>query len=285
MQHTEQIISSQNFEFMGVATSRYCNVLYIDEKHTLIPCNTELKIFSVDTRPPLPQEDTKESEEEPKEVFDARVEFKQSISTASIMILKESEEFWAAITYDGEIIIVQKQSVDEIKEAQSFNILANFYSNQNYVRHGDISRNGKTICLISEGKDDNSLVIIKYNKEKLSFFEEIKEMPNTTIKQCEFDSEGNIVLACSIYESEEEGGKTKKKVLAHAIYRFTQFGKKYEIDEKIHIEDDSNRLRFVTSTDHKYGCIMFHSRRVAIIDFESLLIIQEHFIEGIGFVT
>ncbi|CAI2387610.1 unnamed protein product [Moneuplotes crassus] len=269
---------------MGVATARFINVLPIDEKHTLIPCNSELKIFSIDTRPPLPNAEPKEGEEDKKEVFDARVEFKQSVSTASIMTLRNAEHYWVAITHDGEIILIQKQTVEEIKAADSFNIIASFHTDKKYVRYGDISTDGSTIAFISEHNEDNSLVIFKYKDGEFEFFDEILEIPNTEIKQCEFDAENNIVLACSIYEPEDNNGKIRKKVIAHSIHRYTQSGEGYAIDEKIHIEDDSNRLKFISSLDKKYGCIMFHSRRVAIIDFESLQIIHEHYIEGVGFV-
>lgn len=126
---SEEVITKENFDFMGVATARYINVLSLDEKHTLIPLNSELKIFSTDTRPPPPDWKPKEGEEDKKEIFDARVEFKQSISTAAIMILRDAEHHWVGITYDGEIIIVEKQSVEEIKANGGFNILANYHTN------------------------------------------------------------------------------------------------------------------------------------------------------------
>ena len=259
-------------------------MLQIDEKHIIIPCNTELRIFSVDTRPPLPSENSKEQENSGEDVFDARMEFKQSMSSASIMILRESEYHWVGITYDGEVLVVEKQSVDEIKENGTFNLLAQFHTHHQYVRHGDVSLDGETIAFISEYLEDNSLVIIKFDGENLLFFEEIREIPKTIIKQCEFDSENNIILACAIYEMDNSGEKPKQKILSHALYKYGQVSENYDIEEKIHIEDGSSRLRFKSSPDHRYGCIMFHSRRVAIIDFETLLVLHEHVIEGIGFV-
>jgi len=64
MEFIQELNLEDKFESIGVASARYCNVLKLDDKHLLVPCNTELRVYSFDTRPPLPnQEDAKLPEE------------------------------------------------------------------------------------------------------------------------------------------------------------------------------------------------------------------------------
>ena len=172
-----------NIEYLGAATARYCNVIAIDEKHVMFPLNSELHIWSYDTRLPLPSEDLKE-EEKSVEKFDGRLEIKQSVANANIQVLVESDNTWVGVTYDGEVIVIQKQDIETLKQQNGFQQIARLKTDCWFVRDAAVSKSGDTIAFVSEAPDDHSVIILSLENQELKIIQEIKNIPDSTIRQC-----------------------------------------------------------------------------------------------------
>jgi hypothetical protein len=256
MEDNSDYLTADKFEYLGVATSRYCNVITMDEKHVLVPCNSELRVYSFDTRAPLPDEDAKEDEKQPETVFDGRLEFYQSVTTASIMVLRESHAHYMGITNDGEVLLWNKVAAEDLLASKNFELVTRLKTDLHYDRHGDISEDSSTIAFVSEDLENNNLVIVKFDGEVLTLVQEINRIPNTLIRECEFDNIGNIILWSEINVSVENNGRVNKKTVCHSLSKLSVNlnNGQYEIVETLQIDDDSYLHHFRHFNDRKNAC-------------------------------
>lgn len=156
IESTHDYLKNDAMEYLGVATARYCNVLEMDDKHIIFPTNSELHIWKFDYFEQEPTENAKEDQKEAGPKFEGKLVFKQSVASANIQVLKQSDTAWVGITYDGEIIVIRRQSADKIIANQSFEEITRYSSDHWFIRDGAVNVNTDFIAFITEAHEDHA---------------------------------------------------------------------------------------------------------------------------------
>jgi WD40 repeat protein len=270
MENNNFIIQPEHFEFIGVATARYWNVIKLDDKHIMFACNNTLKLYSFDTRAPIP---VGEDEKLPEEIFDGRLEFSQRVTTASLMVFVQSDSNWVGLTNDGEVIVWGKQTAEELKTSQKLQEIQRIETGMKYVRHAAVSKDGNTIAFVAEEIEDNEILVLKLEGGKLSIVQNIKDIPNSKIRNWEFDDNGHLYIVSELYEVENDGEKVrKKKNKGHTVCKYEVIDEIYSLLEKELLEDPSFCNHIKTTETKKTAYLVFQSKNVYSIDFSTFQI-------------